>query len=94
METTVTEQPERHRYEISVDGSLAGYTLVTVDGDVAIMAHTKIDAAYKGQGLATILIKAALDALRVRGLKVVPRCPFVRDFIEKNPEYQKLLAAR
>lgn len=93
METTVTESPERHRYEISVDGELAGFTMFTLDGDVAIMPHTKIDPEYKGQGLATTLIGSALDDLRERGVTVVPRCPFVREFIEKHPEYQDIVKA-
>ena len=91
MQTTVTENPERHRYEIYVDGELAGYTMFTLDGDVAIMPHTKIDPEYKGHGLATELIGAALDDLRERGMTVVPRCPFVRDFVEKHPEYQDII---
>jgi predicted GNAT family acetyltransferase len=91
MQTTVTENPGRHRYEISLDGALAGFTMFTLDGDVAIMPHTEIDPEYKGKGLATILIRAALDDARARGLTVVPRCPFVRGFIEKHPDYQDLV---
>jgi uncharacterized protein len=91
MATRVTERPERHRYEIMVDDALAGYTLFTVDGDVAIMPHTEIDPAFEGQGLATKLIQGALDDARSRGLKVVPRCQFVGAFIEKHPEYQDLV---
>jgi predicted GNAT family acetyltransferase len=91
MEATVTENPGRHRYEISVDGEPAGFTMYTLDGDVAIMPHTKIDSAYEGQGLATTLIGAALDDLRERGVTVVPRCPFVRDFVEKHPEYRDIV---
>jgi predicted GNAT family acetyltransferase len=91
METTVTDNPERHRYEIYVDGELAGFTMFTLDGDVAIMPHTKIDPEYKGQGLATTLIGAALDDLREREVTVVARCPFVREFVEKHPEYQDMV---
>jgi predicted GNAT family acetyltransferase len=91
METTVTENPERHRYEIYFDGELAGFTMFTLDGDVAIMPHTEIDPHYKGHGLATTLIGSALDDLRERGMTVVPRCPFVRDFIEKHPEYHDIV---
>lgn len=93
MATTVSEVPERHRYEISLDGALAGYTLFTVDGDVATMPHTEIYPGFEGQGLATTLIQAALDDARARGLTVVPRCPFVRAFIEQHPDYQDLVAA-
>lgn len=91
METTVTENPERHRYEIYVDGELAGFTMFTLDGDVAIMPHTKIDPEYEGHGLATRLIGAALADLREREVTVVARCPFVREFLEKHPEYQDVV---
>ncbi|PZS20432.1 MAG: GNAT family N-acetyltransferase [Pseudonocardiales bacterium] len=91
METTVTENPGRHRYEMSVDGVLAGFTMFTIDGDVAIMPRTQIEPEYKGQDLATTLIATTLDDLRHRGLRVVPRCPFVRDFIDKHPQYQDLV---
>ena len=66
MATTVTENPERRRYEISVDGTLAGFTQFEIDGDVATMPHTEIDPGYKGQGLATTLIRGALDDARAR----------------------------
>jgi len=91
MATTVTENPAAHRYEISVDGALAGFTLLTVDGDVAIMPHTQIDPAYEGQGLATTLIRAALDDARERGLTVVARCQFVRAFIDNHADYRDLV---
>ncbi len=91
METTVIENPGRHRYEIHVDGELAGFTMFTLDGDVAIMPHTKIDPEFEGQGLATALIGAALDDLRERKMTVVARCAFVREFVEKHPEYQDMV---
>jgi len=93
MATAVTENLERRRYEISVDGALAGFTRFEVDGDVATMPHTEIDPEYKGQGLATTLIRATLDDARARGLTVVPLCPTVRAFIGRNADYQDLVAA-
>jgi predicted GNAT family acetyltransferase len=30
--------------------------------------------------------------VRRRGWKVIPKCPFVREYIEKHPDYQDLLA--
>lgn len=92
MATTVTENPERRGYEISVDGAPAGFTRFLVDGDVATMPHTEIDPEYGGQGLATTLIRAALDDARARGLTVVPLCPFVRAFLDRNTDYQDLVA--
>jgi predicted GNAT family acetyltransferase len=41
-----------------------------------------------------LLAETALDDARERGLKVAPRCWFVAAYIEKNPEYADLVAAR
>jgi uncharacterized protein len=33
-----------------------------------------------------------LDEMRRRGLKIVPRCPFVSAYLAKHPEYRDLVA--
>ena len=38
------------------------------------------------------LVRGALEAVRARGLKVVPRCDFVRAYMAKHPEFGDLLA--
>ena len=40
----------------------------------------------------TKLIEGTLKLVRSRGLKVIPRCDFVRAYIAKHPEYRDLLA--
>ncbi|HET8797191.1 MAG TPA: GNAT family N-acetyltransferase [Thermoanaerobaculia bacterium] len=44
-----------------------------------------------GRGIAGALVKHALDDARARGLKVIPRCSYVRAYIEKNAEYRDLV---
>ena len=80
------------RYEILVDGELAGFTQVRFAGNRAIFPHTEIDERFEGRGLASELIGSALDDVRARGLRVVALCPFVKAFIERHPDYQDLLA--
>lgn len=82
-----------HRFEIHVDGDLAGFTDYWEDGDVRIFPHTEIDQAFLGRGLATTLIREALDSTRAAGKSVQPVCRFVRGFIAKNPAYADLVPA-
>jgi predicted GNAT family acetyltransferase len=53
--------------------------------------HTEIEREYEGRGLATTLIRTALDEMRTRGISVLPYCPFVRGFIAKHSDYLDLV---
>ena len=91
MDVTVTDVPERHRYEAAEDGSLAGFVTYRPGGDVITFLHTEVDPDHEGRGVGGQLARAALDDARARGLRVVPACPFVRAWIEGHPEYRDLV---
>jgi len=54
--------------------------------------HTETPTQARGQGLASQLTAGVLQIARARGLKVIPRCAFVRAYIAKHPEFRDLLA--
>jgi len=88
----VTNEPDESRYEITADDTLAGFAEYVRRGDNVIFTHTEIDPAFGGRGLATELIRAALDDVRANELHAVPLCPFVVAFIDKHPgEYDDLV---
>jgi predicted GNAT family acetyltransferase len=87
----VRDNPERGRYEIAVDGELAGVSEYRDRGGRRIFVHTEVDDAFSGRGLGNRLAAGALDDARSRAIRVVPRCPFIRAYIERHPEYRDLL---
>jgi predicted GNAT family acetyltransferase len=78
------------RFELEVDGQLAVAYYRMTPG-VITFVHTEVPQALSGQGVATKLIRGALEMVRAQGLKVVPQCPFVSAFMGKHPEYNDLL---
>lgn len=80
-------------YVIDVDGQQVGAAYFVADGNTVVFTHTEVDDDHEGEGLGSQLIKAALDDVRSRGEKVVPRCPFVAAYIRKHDEYQDLIAS-
>ncbi len=92
MSIEVTKNDQRSRYEISVDGDESGFADYQERGSQVVLPHTVIDPAARGQGLAALLVRFALDDIRSRGRSVVPACSYVSGFIAKSPEYADLVA--
>jgi predicted GNAT family acetyltransferase len=91
MPHEVRDNAERSRYELFVDGELAGIADYRLHGDQVVLPHTEIDRAKRGQGLGAILVQGALDDVRANGKTVVPQCWYVAEFIDEHPDYQALL---
>ena len=92
MGVQVRDLPLRSRYEARVDGRHAGQAAYRLEGERIEFTHTKVDDAFEGQGVGSVLVRFALDDARARGLSVVPTCPFVRAWIDKHPAYADLVA--
>ena len=92
MSIEVADQPDRHRFEAVVDGVVGGGAYYEIDGDTITFTHTEVDDEFEGQGVGSALVQGALDDVRERGLRVVVRCPFIREWIERHPDYQDLTA--
>ena len=92
MSTEVTHNAEAERYEIHVDGTLAGFAEAKPRDGVVVFPHTEVSEDYEGQGLASQLVTAALEDVRRRGGKIRPTCPYVKRFVQQHTEYADLVA--
>jgi predicted GNAT family acetyltransferase len=90
MSDGVRNNTSLNRFELDIDGQQAVAYYRTTPG-VITFVHTEVPQALSGQGVATRLIRGALEMVRAQGLKVVPQCPFVSAFMGKHPEYNDLL---
>jgi uncharacterized protein len=91
MAPITADNPDAHRYEISVDGEVAGFTEYGVRPDLLALVHTEIDDRFEGQGLGSALVRDVLDDARSRGLAVLPFCPFVNGWIKRHEDYVDLV---
>ena len=89
---TVTNNEVAQQFEVDVGGLLARLVYERTGGRI-ILIHTEVPAALEGRGIGSLLARTALDDAGARQLRVVPRCPFVRSYIERHPEYRGLVTA-
>lgn len=61
------------------------------DGDTITFTHTLVPPPVEGHGVGNALVRYALDDARSNHWQVVPRCAFVKAFIERHPDYQALV---
>ena len=78
------------RWEAHVDQHLA-VAEYRRRGDTIFFIHTEVPRELEGQGIASKLVKAALDGARTQRLAVVPFCPFVAGYIRRHPDYKALV---
>ncbi|MDF9717972.1 N-acetyltransferase [Nocardioides sp. ChNu-153] len=92
---TVVDAPGESRFEIRVDGALAGFATYRLKDHGALVSvlHTEIDEAYAGQGLAKRLAEQVLADLRADGRRILPFCPFFRGYLAKHPDQVDLVPA-
>lgn len=86
----VQDVPDRRRYEVRVDGTLAGtshYLDTEVEGAAQrIFFHTAIKDAFEGRGLASTLTREALRETVDAGRRIVPVCPYVERWLTTHDE--------
>jgi predicted GNAT family acetyltransferase len=93
VQPLITDHPERSRFEVTLDGQLAGFADYRRVGGNLEFTHTKVDDRFEGRGIGSALIRYALDAARQQTMGVLPRCPFVRSYIERHGDYLALVPA-
>ena len=82
---TISDNRSLNRFEYKQGEHLAiiDYTL---KNDKIYLMHTEVPQALGGQGIGSGLVKAVLQNIKDRGLKLVPLCPFVVSYLKRHPE--------
>jgi predicted GNAT family acetyltransferase len=90
MPDAIRDNTSEQRFEMEAGGetAVAYYTLAP---GIITFNHTEVPAALRGRGIASRLVRGALEAARAKRLKVVPRCSFVSAYLANHPEFNDLI---
>ena len=89
--TAVRDNKAQHRFELDFEGQVA-FANYRETPQAVIITHTETPRSLRGRGIASELVKGALELIRADGQKVIGACGFVVDYLGKHPEYRDLVA--
>jgi phosphoenolpyruvate-protein phosphotransferase len=90
----VTHNAALQRFELQADGAPLAFLSYVLTRDRVVLDHTFVPEALRGRGIAAALTQAALDDARQRGLTVIPHCSYVAGFVQRHPEFARVVGRR
>ena len=92
----VTHDEDRRRFVLARPGGGGAEAVLQyemIDEHTVDFQSTFVPIQLRGGNLGTVVVKAALEWARARGLHVVPSCWFVGNVVNRHSEYRDLLAS-
>ena len=83
----VKHNSEAKRFEVQLGEQIAMVEYY-IAGNNIVFTHTEVPRDYEGRGIASRMVKVALDYAVEAGYKIQPLCPVVKLYVERHPEYQ------
>jgi len=93
MANSVRDNDAAQRYEMDIAGGKTAFISYRRSPGVVTLLHAEVPQELSRQGIGSQLARAALELARAEGHKVVPRCPFIANFVNEHPEFQDLIVA-
>ena len=91
-EVVVTRNEDENRWEARIGGELAAFAAYHLTDELIVFTHTEVEPEFEGRGVAGVLARTALDEVAAEGSrKVMPLCPFIKAWIQRHPDYMKLV---
>lgn len=82
----IRDNAEAHRYELPVGDQVAVVTY-NLSGQNLMITETLVPEALEGQGIASRLVRHVVADAGLRGLLILPVCPFFSTWLQKHPEH-------
>jgi predicted GNAT family acetyltransferase len=72
-----------HHFELEVNGNIVfiEYKLLR---DMLFLIHTEVPLMLKGKGAGISIVRKALQYAKDNNYKIIPICPFIRDYLKKH----------
>ncbi len=94
MASEIVHDEAQRRFTLDRDGQASYLVYRRLDDATVAFVHTYTPPALRGRGTAARVVEHALQWAEAEGLKVVPSCWFVAEYVERMPAWKRVLASR
>lgn len=86
----IDNSPE-NRYEFRIGEEIAKIEYIKTKNNEIYLTHTEVPVSLEGRGIGSQLIEKTLQNIELQGLRLVPLCPFVAGYIQKHPDWRRIV---
>jgi hypothetical protein len=79
------------RFTMERDGQVSYLLYRMLDDNTVELANTYTPPPVRGRGIAARIVRHALQWADEQGYRVVPTCWFVGEYLERDPQWKRLL---
>lgn len=91
MVPEIKDNPEKHRFELPLEGGALAVSYYKEEDGRVILLHTEVPQELSGQGIGSRLARGVFETLRGKGRRVIAKCPFMAAYASRHPEYLAML---
>ncbi|KTD22917.1 GNAT family N-acetyltransferase [Legionella israelensis] len=91
MDLNLQHDKKNKRFYVEIDNKESELKYKKVDEKTLDYFTTFVPADQRGQGIAAKITDFALRYAKKNNYKVLPTCPFVKNYIDNHPEYKDLV---
>lgn len=92
MASEIVHDEAQRRFTLDRDGQASYLVYRRLDASTVAFVHTFTPPALRGRGIAARVVEHGLAWAEAEGLKVVPSCWFVAEYVERMPAWKRVLA--
>lgn len=90
-EIHIRHEKSANRFAVRLGNKIGYLSYEEVDENTLDYAHVWVPPEHRHQGIAAKLTQTALEYAREQGKTVVPSCPYVADYVERNPREKDVI---
>jgi predicted GNAT family acetyltransferase len=87
----VEHRENARRFTARTPSGLAFISYAEPDEATIDLQHTLVPEADRGRGIGGTLVRTAIQHAREEGKRVIATCPFVKAWLERNPDQRDVI---